>query len=95
MDYLSSSGGEKISLAIKSNGLAENMADINTNAAVDGVVYRFPETAEVWVKYGSKEYDKQLMAIPQFGKLQKIHFNQNVIELHPSTGGLKLLEVRK
>lgn len=95
VDYLSGSGGEKISLAIKSSGLAENMADISTNSVVDGVVYRFPETAEVWVKYGSKEYDKQLMAIPQFGKLQKIHFNQNVMELHPTTGGLKLLEVRK
>lgn len=95
MDYLSGNGGEKVSLAIKSNGLSENMVDINTSQAVSGMVYRFPETAEVWVKYGTREFDKQMTPIPQFGKLQKIHFNQNIFKLHPSTGGIKLLEVRK
>lgn len=91
----SGSSGEKVSVAIKSHGLAEKMSDVSVNGNIPGVVYRFPESAEVWVKFGSQEYDKQLMTIPQFGKLQKLQLNNNVFELHPSTGGLKLLEVRK
>lgn len=95
LTYLSNAGGEKVSLAIKSNGLAENLADVSVSGTVNGVVYRFPETAEVWVKYGNKEYAKQLMQIPQFGKLQKLQINQNSFELHPTTGGLKMLEIKK
>ncbi len=93
--YLSAATGEKVSLAIKSNGLAEQMADTKVSGAVSGIVYRYPETAEVWMKYGNQEYDKQLSTIPQFGKIQKIQVNQNTFELYPTTGGLKLLEVRK
>jgi hypothetical protein len=93
--YLSAAIGEKVSLAIKSNGLAEQMADTKVSGAVSGIVYRYPETAEVWMKYGNQEYDKQLSTIPQFGKIQKIQVNQNTFELYPTTGGLKLLEVRK
>ena len=93
--YLTSSGGEKVSIAIKSNGLAEHLSDITTNSPVQGVIYRIPETAEVWVKHGSKEYDKQMMTIPQLGKLQSIQVNQNSFELHPSTGGIKILEIKE
>jgi len=95
LGYLTSSGGEKVSIAIKSNGLAEHLNDIPTTTPVSGVIYRIPETAEVWVKYGANEYDKQLMIIPQLGKLQSIQINQNSFELHPSTGGIKLLEIRE
>lgn len=93
--YLTSSGGEKVSVAIKSNGLSEHLNDITTTSSVAGIIYRIPETAEVWVKYGSHEYDKQLMTIPQLGKLQSIQVNQNTFELHPSTGGIKLLEIKE
>lgn len=87
--------GEKVSIAIKSHGLSEKMSDISVNGNIPGIVYRFPESAEVWVKYGVQEYDKQIITIPQFGKLQKLQLNNNIFELHPTTGGLKLLEVRK
>lgn len=92
--YLTSNGGEKVSIAIKSNGLAEHLNDIPTTTPVRGVIYRVPESAEVWVKYGSHEFDKQLITIPQLGKLQSIQINQNTFELHPSTGGIKLLEIK-
>jgi hypothetical protein len=95
MTYLSASGGEKISIAIKSKGLSEKMMDAKTDATINGIVYRFPETAEVWVKYGAKEFDKQLMQIPQLGKLQVVNPGQNVFELHPSSGGIKVIEIRK
>ncbi|NOR86288.1 MAG: DUF4831 family protein [Bacteroidales bacterium] len=94
LNYLSASGGEKVSIAIKSNGLAQNLMNIELTAPVNGVVYRFPETAEVWVKYGAKEYDKQMILIPQLGRLQSLQMEQNVFELHPSSGGLKVLELR-
>lgn len=93
--YLTSGGGEKVSIAIKSNGLAEQLNDISNSTPIRGVVYRIPETAEVWVKYGSQEFDKQLMNIPQLGKLQSIQVNQNRFELHPTTGGIKILEIRE
>lgn len=93
--YLTSSGGEKVSIAIKSNGLAEQMSDISANSQVSGIIYRIPETAEVWVKYGSQEFDKQILNIPQLGKLQNIQLNQNSFELHPGTGGIKMLEIRE
>jgi len=95
MTYLSASGGEKISIAIKSKGLSEKLMDAKTDANINGIVYRFPETAEVWVKYGAKEFDKQLMQIPQLGKLQVVNPGQNVFELHPSSGGIKVIEIRK
>ncbi len=95
LKYLSASGGEKVSIAIKSSGLAEKMMDAETTTKISGVVYRFPETAEVWVKYGMKEYDRQIMTIPQLGKIQTIQMGTNVFELHPSSGGLKVLEIRE
>jgi len=93
--FLSSSGGEKVSIAIKSSGLAENMSSISVESALNGIVYRFPETAEIWIKYGSKEFGKQLMQIPQLGILQSVNPGQNIFELYPTSGGLKVLEVRK
>lgn len=93
--YLSASGGEKVSIAIKSNGLAEKLAEPDVEAPVNGIVYRFPETAEVWVKYGAMEFSKQLMQIPQLGRLQVVNPGQNIFELHPASGGIKVLEIRK
>lgn len=95
LGYLTSSGGEKVSIAIKSNGLAEHLSDISISDPIRGIVYRIPESAEVWVKYGSQEYDKQMMNIPQLGKLQSIQVNQNSFEFHPTTGGIKMLEVKE
>jgi len=95
LNYLSASGGEKVSIAIKSNGLAEELMDAEITGLVSGIVYRFPETAEVWVKYGSKEFSKQMMMIPQLGRLQVVQMQDNAFELHPTSGGLKMLEVRK
>lgn len=95
MTYLTSSGGEKVSIAIKSNGLAEKMTEPDVSASISGIVYRFPETAEVWVKYAAKEFDKQLLQIPQLGQLQVINPGNNVFELHSASGGLKVLEIRK
>ena len=95
MTNLSVSGGEKVSIAIKSNGLAEKLADADVDSPVNGIVYRFPETAEVWIKYGSQEFSKQLLQIPQLGRLQVVNPGQNVFELHPSSGGIKVLEIRK
>lgn len=95
LDYVSSSGGEKVSVAIKSNGLAENLMETPITGSVAGLVYRFPETAEVWVKYGSNEYDKQIMVIPQLGRLQKVQLDQNAFELYPESGAIKVLEIRK
>lgn len=95
MTNLSASGGEKVSIAIKSNGLAEKLADADVDSPVNGIVYRFPETAEVWIKYGSQEFSKQLLQIPQLGRLQVVNPGQNVFELHPSSGGIKVLEIRK
>ncbi len=95
MTYLSASGGEKVSIAIKSSGLAEKLANVEVESVVNGIVYRFPETAEVWVKYGSQEFSKQLMQIPQLGRLQVVNPGQNVFELHPASGGIKVLEIRK
>jgi len=92
---LIASTGEKVSLAIKSDGLSENLAEVKPKAAVKGVVVRFPETAEVWVKYGSQEFDKQLMQIPQLGRIQVLNMGTNAFELYPSSGGLKMLEIRK
>ena len=95
MTNLTVSGGEKVSIAIKSNGLAEKLADADVDSPVNGIVYRFPETAEVWIKYGSQEFSKQLLQIPQLGRLQVVNPGQNVFELHPSSGGIKVLEIRK
>jgi len=92
---LTASTGEKVSLAIKSDGLSENLAEVKPKAAVKGVVVRFPETAEVWVKYGSQEFDKQLIQIPQLGRIQVLNTGTNAFELYPSSGGLKMLEIRK
>lgn len=92
---LTGSAGEKVSVAIKSHGLADNMSNVNVNGNIPGIVYRFPESAEVWLKYDSQEFDKQIMTIPQLGKLQKLQLDNNIFELHPTTGGLKLLEVRR
>jgi hypothetical protein len=93
--YLTSGAGEKVSIAIKSNGLAEQINDISIASPVKGVIYRIPESAEVWIKYGSLEYDKQMMNIPQLGKLQSIQLNQNSFELYPTTGGIKMLEIKE
>ena len=92
---LTGSAGEKVSVAIKSHGLADNMVNMNVNGNIPGIVYRFPESAEVWLKYDTQEFDRQLMTIPQLGKLQKLQLDNNIFELHPTTGGLKLLEVRR
>jgi len=95
LKYLSTSGGEKVSLAIKSNGLAEKLHDTNLSGVVSGLIYRFPETAEVWVKYGRKEFDKQMITIPQLGRLQNVRMGNHIFELHTKTGGLKTLEIRE
>jgi len=95
VNYLTSSGGEKVSVAIKSNGLSEKLQDVDVSTAVNGVVYRFPETSEVWVKHNAKEFDKQLMQIPQLGKLQVLNAHQNVFELYPTSGGVKMMKLKK
>ena len=95
IEPLTGSAGEKVSVAIKSHGLADNMVNMNVNGNIPGIVYRFPESAEVWLKYDTQEFDRQLMTIPQLGKLQKLQLDNNIFELHPTTGGLKLLEVRR
>ena len=95
INYLTSSGGEKVSVAIKSNGLSEKLLDADVSSSVNGVVYRFPESAEVWVKYSTKEFDKQLMQIPQLGKLQVLNSHQNTFELYPTSGGIKMMKLKK
>jgi len=95
LTYLTSSGGEKVSIAIKSNGLAEKLSNMDLSSNVNGIAYRFPETAEVWVKYSAQEYDKQLMQIPQLGRLQVLNPKQNVFELYPTSGGVKMIELKK
>lgn len=95
LTYLTSSGGKKVSIAIKSNGLAEKLSDVDISSNINGIVYRFPETAEVWVKYSAKEYDKQLMQIPQLGTIQVLNPTQNVFELYPTSGGVKMMELKK
>ena len=95
LTYLTSSGGEKVSIAIKSNGLAEKLSDVDMSSSINGIAYRFPETAEVWVKYSAHEYDKQLMQIPQLGRLQVLNPKQNVFELYPTSGGVKMMELKK
>ncbi|MCK5776909.1 MAG: DUF4831 family protein [Bacteroidales bacterium] len=95
INYLTSSGGEKVSVAIKSNGLSERLLDADVSSPVNGVVYRFPESAEVWIKYSTKEFDKQLMQIPQLGKLQVLNAHQNTFELYPTSGGVKMMKLKK
>ena len=95
INYLTSSGGEKVSVAIKSNGLSEKLLDADVSSPVNGVVYRFPETAEVWVKYSTKEFDKQLMQVPQLGKLQILNSHQNIFELYPTSGGIKMMKLKQ
>jgi hypothetical protein len=90
-----SGGGSKVNIAIKSNGLAENLNDISTEGLVNGIIYRIPETAEVWVKLGAQEFDKQIINIPQLGKIQNIEPGRNQFEFHPTTGGIKMLEIRE
>jgi len=94
-NYISSGTGEKVSIAIKSSGLSESISDVDVSGVIDGIVYRFPETAEVWVKYGAKTFDNQMMVIPQLGRLQSIQIGQNIFQLHSATGGLKVLEYKK
>jgi len=65
------------------------------SSSINGIAYRFPETAEVWVKYSAHEYDKQLMQIPQLGRLQVLNPKQNVFELYPTSGGVKMMELKK
>jgi hypothetical protein len=36
-----------------------------------------------------------MMNIPQLGKLQSIQLNQNSFELYPTTGGIKMLEIKE
>jgi len=95
LQYLSASVGEKVSIAIKSDGLTENLSAPTVKGMVSGVVVRFPQTAEVWVKYGSQEFDKQLIQIPQLGRIQVLNPGENSFELYPSSGGIKMLEIRK
>jgi hypothetical protein len=47
------------------------------------------------VKYGEQEFDKQILTIPQLGKLQSIPLKESSFELYPSTGGLKMLEIKE
>jgi hypothetical protein len=95
LNFLLDGGGESVNIAIKSSGLSDKLSDISTSSVVKGVVYRMPETAEIWVKYGEQEFDKQILTIPQLGKLQSIPLKESSFELYPSTGGLKMLEIKE
>jgi hypothetical protein len=92
---LNAVSGENVRLAIKSSGLNTQLSDLVTSSIIRGIVYRIPETAEVWIQYKNKEYNKQMMSVPQLGKLHFIEINENSFQLYPKTGGIKMLEIKE
>lgn len=88
-------GGQAVNIVIKSNALDAQLRNIKSSGNIEGLVYRLPQTAEVWAEYQGRSYDAQMMRIPQLGVIRAANIEDGSFELYPSTGGVKMIEIKK
>ncbi len=89
-------GGKAVNIVIKSsNDVSSHISDVNTSGNIEGLVYRVPQTAEVSVEYQGRSYDAKIIPLPQLGVIRAANIEGGGFEIYPSTGGVKMIEIRK
>ncbi len=88
-------GGKAVNIVVKSNDITSHISDVNTSGNIEGLVYRVPQTAEVSVEYQGRSYDAKIIPLPQLGVIRAANIEGGGFEIYPSTGGVKMIEIRK
>ncbi len=88
-------GGQAVNIVIKSDDISSHISDVSTSGNIEGLVYRVPQSAQVSVEYQGRSYDAKIMPLPQLGVIRTANIEGGGFEIYPSTGGVKMIEIKK
>ncbi|HAG17187.1 MAG TPA: hypothetical protein DCG69_11815 [Bacteroidales bacterium] len=91
---LASTSGERVNVMVQTNGITDVLKKQSSKDKVEGIFYRIPETARVWVNFNNADFSKETFIIPQLGVLQAIGTGKTIFSIDPKTGMLKAIEVK-